>query len=235
MMMLGLVAVAAVMQQQAKPVLWLDLQGNITIAGKPVEPRYTTGASPLETTLGTVYSFTGDHGAMLFQDPQPLKLTGSITVSTWLFLRSYVKHGSNAQILFRGDDRGGLDPYSLRIEHDNVLAFQIQDAQNVGASVKASFPLGKWVHIVASFNDKNGELAMWLNGEPIAHTFTHIRPFGELDQGQTPGVAVGNVQHDGPDNEPLNGLVGDLRLYSGVWGPKEVGFNPTLGDQGSTR
>ncbi len=222
---------AATQQKAQTPLLWLDLDGNITVAGKPSAPRITAGASTLETPKGTVYAFNGEHGGVIFPDLDVLRLHGSMTISAWVFLRSYVIKGPNAQIFFRGDNRGGLDPYSLRIEGDKTLTFQIQDEKNDTAKVKSpgAPPLGRWFHVVVSFDERNGELAMWLNGEPAAHAFTRIRPFKDLDGGACPGVSVGNLQHDGPDNEPLNGLVGDLRLYDGVLAPREIPGITNLG------
>jgi len=213
------------MKQLPTPVLWLDTRGNITVDGKTFTPRVADGATRYPTPDGIVYNFTGKRGGLHFGDLPELKLTGSITISVWLNPRSYVNDGPGAQILFRGDDRSGLDPYYMAIEDDGTINFAIENETGLGMKVKGELPLNRWTHVLANFNQATGELSLYENGERIAYAHTSKRPYRELDNGYTPGVGIGNVQNDhGPHNQPFNGMLADLRLYSGLLTPEDVGF-----------
>lgn len=223
MVFLGAMALSMV-RQEIQPVLWLDLRGNVTVDGRAVTPRFTPGANRVKTQDGVAYNFNGQHGGILFGDLAPLRLTGSITVSTWINARSYVNDGPGAEILFRGDDRSGYDPYWFVIQDDGTINFCVADGENHGMGVKAELPLNRWVQVTASFNDRTGELNMWLNGERVAYARTSHRPARDLISQYTPGVAIGNVQNDhGPHNQPFNGMIADLRVYPAALTPDDLG------------
>lgn len=211
--------------QAIQPVLWMNLRGDILVSGQPTTPRFTPGASRTRTVDGVAYNFTGVHGGVLFGDLPALKLSDSITVSAWLNPRSYVNDGPGAEILFRGDDRSGYDPYWFVIQGDGTINFCVGDDHDRAMNVKGELPLNRWTHVTANFNATTGELKMWLNGELVGYSRTSLREFVELDKGWTPGVGVGNVQNDqGPHNQPYNGLLADLRLYSQALTPDQVGW-----------
>ncbi|WP_227625111.1 LamG domain-containing protein [Fimbriimonas ginsengisoli] len=213
-------------RQEIVPALWLDLKGNITVAGRPVTPRITPGANRFRGQDGVTYNFSGQHGGVLFDDLPALKLTGSMTVSTWIYPRSYVNDGPGAQILFRGDDRCGYDTYWMVVEGDGTINFAVGNERDQQMKVKAELPLNRWTHITATFDVKTGELAMWFGDERVAYAHTSRRPFANLDPKQAPGVGIGNVQNNlGPHNQPFNGMLADLRLYPAVLTPEEAGFN----------
>jgi len=230
---LGMLGLAAALNQQATPTLWLDLKGNVLVNGQPFQPRLTNGATRVRTPLGMGYNFTGQRGAVLFGDLPALSLSQSITISTWIYPRHAIVSGPGAQILFRGDDRGGYDPYSLRFEDDGALAFQIQNEKNDGWKIRTEIPLNRWSHVVASLDARTGDMAMWLNGIQVGYTKTSRRMFATLDKNLLPGVSVGNVQSDQScDNEPFDGLIADLRIYSTPLTPPEVDFGAIRPDQG---
>lgn len=224
MIIFGLAA-AMVEAQERMPVLWMDRLGQISIEGRSVSPQFNAGAARIQTRDGIAYNFSGHKSGILFGDQPALKLGSSMTVAVWLFPRSYVNDGPGAQILFRGDDRNGLDPYDLVILGDGTVKFDIENDHGQSMEVRAELPLNKWTHVTASFNDADGELTMWLNGVRTANSHTTRKPFVDLDARFAPGVGVGNVQNDkGPHNQPYNGMLADLRLYSSVLTPPEVGY-----------
>ena len=209
----------------APPVLWLNLKGEILVAGQTVHPQINPGVSTNHIPEGIAYRFAGQKSGMLFGDMPALKLSGSITISTWINPSSYVTDGPGAEILFRGDDRDGYDPFYFVIEADGTINFSITDASNAGARVKAEIPLNRWTHVTANYNAETGELNMWLNGEQFAYSRSSHKPFVILDPAYTPGVGVGNVQNDrGPHNQPFRGMIADLRLYGAALTPDQTGF-----------
>jgi hypothetical protein len=219
----ALAALAALSQFQTPPALWVQPDGRISVDGQTVKPRMLGGTRIVRMDGVIAYDFDGHKGGLLFDDAPQLKLVGSMTVSVWLNLRSYVNEGPGAQVLFRGDDRCGLDPYSMSIHSDGTLNFGIQGSDDKGRSVTAEIPLGRWVHVLGNFDFKDGRLEMWMDGKLVGLAYTEYRPFANLDPNWAPGVSVGNVQNDtGPHNQPLNGMVADLRLYRGVYRPDDL-------------
>jgi|SRR5579862_2378284 len=220
---LTFVALLALHAHPDRPVLWLSPSGKIEVAGRPVDARITTGASQIPIPGGFGYDFTGVHGGILLDDIPELRLTGSMTISVWLNLRAYVDSGPGAQVLFRGDDRGGLDPYDLVIHSDGTIWFAIVNQENLGFGICGEIPLNHWTQVVASFDSNRSEMQLWIDRRRIAAAVTSRRPFENLDLAFAPGIGIGNVQNDrGPHNQPLDGVLADLRLYRGAYSPEDI-------------
>lgn len=228
MLLLGVLAATAIGRMETAPVLWVNPQGKVLVQDRPVrEARLTRGAVPVETPFGLGLDFNGTHGGLLLPDLPALALADSMTVSTWVYLRGYVQSGPGAQIFFRGDDRNGLDPYCLTVHSDGNVNFGISDAKNGVDVVAAKVPLNKWIHITASFDAALCEIKLWINDALIKTEPTLHQPFLALSKSNAPGVGIGNVQNDkGPHNQPLNGIVADLRLYDAALKPAEAGWHP---------
>ena len=223
MALLALAAATAIFQHAGAPVLWLAPDGRTYIQGALAGGRLSPGTRVVSLNGMRALDFNGANGGVLFGDHSALALTGSMTVSLWLNLRSYVEQGPGAQVLFRGDDRCGADPYTLAVHRDGTIHFGVQQEDQLGRAVTAEIPLGKWVHVLGNFDVERGRLEMWLNGEMVGLATTQWLPFAKLDKGSAPGVSIGNVQNDrGPHNQPLNGMIADLRLYDRVLRPQDL-------------
>lgn len=232
----SLIAFAAMPKQAPTPTLWLQPSGKVTIEGRTYNPRFAPGTRVIRTNYGATYDFHGMKSGLHFGDLDQLKITDSITISLWINPRSYVNDGPGAQILFRGDDRNGVDPYTLVIHGNGTINFSIQDDKDKGFNVTSELPVNKWSQVVANWDSETGFLKMWLNGELVGLAKTSIRPFANLDSRHAPGVSVGNVQNDqGPHNQPFNGMIADLRLYRGAWSPDELGHGERSVDPPATK
>lgn len=231
--MVGLFALSSlILAPDTEPVLWMRPDATITVQGRAILPTVSPGAKKVPALGGWGYDFDGRRAGLLLPDMPALALTSSMTVSVWIRPRSYVNDGPGAQILFRGDDRCGLDPYSLVILGNGVVVFGVQNDREQGWSVGAELPLNTWTHVTASYEDSPAfgakKLRMWLNGELMTHATTSRTPFSILDKAWAPGVGIGNVQNEkGPHNQPFNGTLFDLRLYQGVFGPGDAGYRPS--------
>jgi hypothetical protein len=211
--------------QAPQPALWLHPNGQILIDGQAVSPRFTPGARKIRTEFGTAYDFDGRRGGIHFGDPKNLKFTESFTVALLINARSYVNDGPGAQILFRGDDRNGHDPYTLVIHGNGTINFSIQNEHDRGIHVTSELAKHRWSQVVAHWESETGFLRMWVNGELVGLTKTSLRPFADLDAGTAPGFGIGNVQNEfGPHNQPFNGMLADVRIYRGAWRPEEIDF-----------
>ncbi len=214
-----------------EPVLWLHPDGAVLVAGKPARARATKGAHTVRTPYGLGLDLDGKRGALLLGDEPALALTRSMTVSTWVYLRSYLNDQMGAQILFRGDDRPGLDPYDFVVRGDGTVEFGIGNEAGARPFVAMEIPLKTWVRVTASFDGETGEMRLWMNDRLISTRITEVRPFYDLHKDYLPGVGVGNVETDAGfgNNQPLNGTLADLRLYPAVLEPREAGWRPGSG------
>lgn len=204
------------------PVLWFDSRGALTVAGKPTNARLTTGAQLVRTPYGVGLDVNGRSGGLLVPDSPDLALTRSMTVQAWIYLRSLPAEGQQSQIFFRGDDRLGNDPYDLNI-HNGGVSFGVGKLSDDGAYVATEIPLRQWVRITASYDDEQHELRLWVGNQLVSTRRTQRKPYAELDTRFSPGIGIGNVQNDrGPHNQPLNGMIVDLRLYPTVIEPREA-------------
>lgn len=165
-------------------------------------------------------SFNGSDQRVYIPDNNLFKLTHSLT------LEAYIKPLSDPtakeQIVFRGDDRIGLDPYYLSLEPGGKAEFFIQNGKNQAAFITAALPaIDQWSYIAGTLNGTTGAMDLYINGILSASTITNIRPLGELDKKYLPGIGIGNVQ-SGNYNEYFNGLIDEVRISNVALNPSQL-------------
>ena len=79
---------------------------------------YSTGE------VGKAFSFNGLNGWAALGDPSSLAFTQSFTIEGWIKVNGLPTNYNFGSIMFRGDDRGGLDPYQLVILPNGDLRFE---------------------------------------------------------------------------------------------------------------
>jgi streptogramin lyase len=168
---------------------------------------YTTGE------VGKAFSFNGSNGWASLGDPSSLAFTPSFTIEGWIKVNGLPTNNNFGSIMFRGDDRGGLDPYSLDLLPDGQLRFEVCSGPGT-ADVYAPVPMGQFVHVAATLDDATGAMTLYENGAVVAQTTTTVRPFGALDPTQEPGVGIGNSNALDNYNVPFNGLIDELSVYN---------------------
>ena len=172
------------------------------------------GAGYAAGQVGQAFDFDGVNDRVQLPDSESLKLTESLSIEGWINVRSYPNSG-HGLILFRGDDRGGLDPYFMTIRPDGALQFSIT-ALGGGATLTAPISLNQFLHVAGTLDDATGTMRLYVDGFMAAETTTNVRPFGDLDASQNPGIGIGN--HGGasatPHNFPFDGLIDELSVYN---------------------
>ena len=207
------------------PVIWIDPRGDILVDSQEVTPKFDAGVEKVKTPYGMGYDFNGAKSGIRLPDQGTFKITGDLSISAWLFVRNFAPNGEQSEVLFRGDDRNGLDPYGIMVTHDGSVKFYIYNEKNQEAEAKTALPLNQWAHVLGTLNAATGEISIYLDGNKMTTVSTKIRPFSELEQKSAPGVGIGNVQSDkSPSNQPLNGILADVRLYARLTTPAETGF-----------
>jgi hypothetical protein len=188
----------------------------------PSPLRMRPGTSVIRTPHGVGIDFSGPDGGIMFDDLPQLGKSGSLTVVTWLYPRAFAWRGPNAQIFFRGDDRNGLDSYSLCLRNDGRLHWIVQGADQGWSGVSVPITLNRWVHVVASFDSANGTMRLFVNGSISDSSRATVKPLGPLDPQDRPGVGVGNVQTDqGPHHQPFDGMLSGFQVFDQVVRPPE--------------
>src|SRR5262249_57727802 len=75
--------------------------------------------------VGQAFSFNGQNGWAALGDPASPAFTGSFSIEGWVEVNGLPTNYNFGTIMFRGDDRGGLDPYVLTIKPNGNLQFGI--------------------------------------------------------------------------------------------------------------
>jgi hypothetical protein len=200
----------------------LDSSGN-GLNGTPYgNPVYTAVNAIPGSALAL--SFNGFRARVAIPDGPQFQLTQSLTLEAYVKLTGFPTGPSTeAQIVFRGDDRGALDPYQLVISSQNTLCFQVTDADNTMSSVCSPhpFPLNQWLHVAGTLDDASGIQNLYINRALVATTTTTIRPFGALDPTQNPGLGIGDVQ-SANYAEYFNGLIDEVRISNAALTPAQL-------------
>lgn len=185
-----------------------------TIFGRPVY-RAVEGISGLE--------FNGGNDRVFVADDPAFGMSGSFTLEA-IIRCDGIFPGSEFQnqIVMRGDDRAGLDPWVLAVALDGRLMFQIQDANNRYVQLLSPGPLptGRIVHVAGVFTAETKQLDLYIDGKRVSSAETNLRPMARLDAGASPGVGIGNVQ-SGTYRQGFNGLIAEVRITSGALRPVE--------------
>jgi hypothetical protein len=185
-----------------------------------------TGVTYTAGEVGQAFSFDGTDDRAQIVDNSTLQFTTSMTIEGWIKVNAFPSGSpdDHGEIFFRGDDRGGLDPYSLSVEPNGTLNFQVTDATNAGASLAAPIATGQFIHVAGTLDNATGTMCLYENGVIVAQQVTTIRPFQNLDPTQNPSIAIGN--HGGypnsPHNFPFNGLIDELSVYNRALTASEV-------------
>jgi hypothetical protein len=176
---------------------------NATAVGGPVYQASLTQSG----SKGLLFDGVNDRIAI--PDDPRLALTGSLTLEAIVRIDGYSASSADFnQIVFRGDNRGGFDPYFLAIRPSTGrLFFHIADAANNPAAISSSWalPLHEWLHVAGTLDDATGTMRLFVNGQQVASATTGLRPFATLT-GVSPGLGIGNVQSGG-NTQYFDGMI----------------------------
>ncbi len=181
-----------------------------------------TGVTYAAGEVGKAFSFDGADDWAALGDPSSLAFTASFTIEGWIKVNGLPTNYNFGSIMFRGDDRPGLDPYTLVVLPNGDLRFDINGYPTGDTSVEAPIPMGQFVHVAATLDDATGAMTLYENGAVVAQTTTTVRPFGALDPTQEPGVGIGNSNALDNYDVPFNGLIDELSVYNRALTPGEV-------------
>lgn len=195
---------------------WWRAEGN----AKDVTGQHD-GAAPFGDAyaggeVGQAFDFDFSWRRVSIPDSPAFQLTNAMTLEGWVYLRAY-----GGFICFRGDNRGGLDTWTLDTYQSGFVNFQIDDESNNYSSIRAPIALNQWQHVAATWDRSTGDMKVYINGSLITQTNTSIVPIGVLDPGSDPAIGIGN--HGGTFHQfPMNGLVDEFAIYDRALDAVEV-------------
>jgi hypothetical protein len=201
---------------------------NATAVGGPL---YTSNvpANPVPLTLQpnpTALSFNGTSQRITISNGDAgLTLTHSLTLEAYIYVQPLLNGNPDGNIIFRGDDSAGFDPYRLAVENINsstaslVFAVTADDpihGQEI-ANVTTTVPNNTWIHVAGTLDDATGNMDLYVNGTLQSSINTSIRPF-ELLFGANPGIGVGALQDGG---EYFHGMIDEVRISNTALTPSQ--------------
>jgi len=190
---------------------------NATPFGGPVYRSVAIPQSKLGVSLGL--EFNGSSSRLYVPDNPAFYLTNALTLEAFI---NY-KGGPNgaAQIVFRGDDRIGFDPYSLLI-YNGRLTFMIVDGANNYSTLSSpdAIVTNQILHVAGTWDGSSGLQKLFINGTQVAAASTAIRPFGALVPSSTPGIGIGNVQSSNY-NQYFEGIIDLVRISDTALSPDQ--------------
>jgi hypothetical protein len=188
--------------------------GNARDALREIDGQVYGGVTYVPARVGKGFFFNGTDGAVNVPDAEPLRLTKSLSISAWVRVDSYpAEEQDYGQIVFRGDERGGNDPYFLGVRHNGDIVFGV-DSGNGYADVKTHIPLDWFIHVTASLDDATGRMLLLFDGRVMALNTTDVRPFRDLDPTAHPGVGIGNhaCRPESRWNQPFHGIIDEVEI-----------------------
>lgn len=198
---------------------WWQAEGNgndVTGAHNGTTPF---GMTYVQGEVGQAFSYHYDSYDMTrvtIPDSPDFKLTSSMTIEAWIYPKAACFY-----VFFRGDDRSGLDPYSVDCRHAGTIGFGIDDLNGHAARVEAPIQYNQWQHVAATLDGATGDMRMYVNGVLGGQINTSVRPAAELDPAYDPGVGIGNVEGTF-QTWPFNGMLDEVALYSRALSPDEI-------------
>ena len=162
----------------------LDSSGN-NLHGTPLDGPVYRMMTDSHGSLGL--GFDGVNDRVTIADDPLFELTQSLTLEAIIRINSLT--GASQMIVVRMDDRGGLDPYQLKVTREGLALF-IFDSPTERTSLVSpdSLPLNETVHLAGTLDDATGEMKLYVNGSVSAEKITDQRPIGQLETGRRPGV-----------------------------------------------
>jgi hypothetical protein len=189
-----------------------DVAGSY-LNGTPFDgPIYRESPIP-DSWLGLEFTGGGTGTQRVFiPDSTRLYLTHSLTLEAFIRYDGIPTPDTLAsQIVFRGDSRDALDPYTLAIRKNGRLFLDISSlTERVQLESPESLPLGQYIHVAGTLNDATGEMKLFVNGVEVASKLTAARPFGALT-GPDPGIGIGNVQSNS-SKQGFGGMIDEVRI-----------------------
>jgi hypothetical protein len=186
----------------------------------------TRGVTSVPGVKGLAWHFDGSRSGIILRDTPALAFTGAFTIALWFKAERLPGPDLYAsQLFFRGDDRVGLDPYSLTIQPNGKVAFIIDSGKGGDIALSPDkAPVGKWTHLLGEFDPDRKLLRLYVDGKLVGEKKTLFSPMGPLEPAQKPGIGIGNTQDPEAYNQPFIGAIDDVQVWNRALTTKEAAY-----------
>ncbi len=168
----------------------------------------------------SAYYFNGTSSRIFIADSTIFQIVSNLTLEAFIFAESPLDTYYQNQIVFRGDDRGGFDPYVLQLDGGTNLGFWITGQGNNVAAVQKPISLGSWHQVAGTFDAALGIMNLYVDGVLVASNATSIIPVALLT-GTNPGLGIGDVESTSYA-EHFHGIISNVRIYNRTLSPSDV-------------
>lgn len=175
-------------------------------------PQYSSVAGGGSTGM----DFDGNGDLAWRSDSSAFRLT-SLTIEA--FVR-YDGGSGLRQIVFRGDQRGGRDPFYLAV-FNGSLRFNISDLSSDRILDAAPLlPVGELVHVAATLDHATDRMTIYVNGSEIAsQSAAGVRPdVGLYSSGR---VSVGGLSDGLGYGQYFDGIIDEVRIADTALNPSQ--------------
>ena len=195
-----------------------DLSGN----GNTGTITNMTSANSVAGKIGQGLRFEGTN-RVIVNDSASLDVTGTITLSAWIYKTAHPAAGNFHTIVSKGTNSSAESNYELMtygISNTEKLVFYYSNQG--GKSIRGNTPLNlnTWYHVVAVYNDTANTINLYVNGVLETGTISSGNP-------ETNSIVANNQKlslgaRDGSQNMVSGGTLDDLRIYNRALSTSEV-------------
>lgn len=188
---------------------------NGTVFGNPVYTSLPGGDTGLD--------FSNDHvrvtSTAAFVSP-------SLTVEAQIAIHAF---GGLRQIVFRGNELGGRDPFYLAIFNNN-LRWLITDSGGTIAFLDYDISgfLNKQIHVAGTIDNGTGNMGLYVNGSQVLSQNTAVRPVYPITTGSGCGISIGALHDCVNTAQHFDGLIGEVRISNMALTPTQFLGSPTV-------
>lgn len=202
-------------------VAWWPMEGNAKDIVGGNDGAFRRGVSAVPGMVGVGLQFDGNGSGIVVRDAPALQFTDSFSISMWVMVQAFPGPGGQSQIFFRGDGRGGLDPYSLYLSPGGKIGVTA-DSGTETLRMETPLPERTPIHVSAVLDARQQVARIYLNGKVAAEAKTRVRPFRDLVASAHAGIGIGNTQYPGEYEQAFHGILDDLQVHNRTLTPDEV-------------
>jgi PKD repeat protein len=213
-------------------VSWWPADGNTDDIMDGNHGTLLNGATYDSGMVGQAFSFDPVNDCVSIPDSDNLKITKSLSIDAWLYIKSYPPAAqAHGLVIFRGDDRGAMDPYYIAIQPYGSIRFHVEST-SARTNLETPIEKNKWVFVAATLDDATGKMRIYIDGALAAEQTTSIRPFKDLHPSYSPGIGIGNHAPSSKHNMPYHGLIDEMEVFNRVLNPLEIKLMYEAGSAG---
>jgi len=195
------------------------------------ELRFGAGYAPGK--VGRAFHFTASRQRMHIEDAKDFVINGSFTLAGWVYVEEFPGQGGAGAICLRGDNRPGLDTWSISTQPDQRIAFGVDSEDNQDTTVFAPAKLGQWFHVAGVYDEHGRRLSLYLDGQLAAEKDDPVKPIWQLDPANEPGIGLGNTEGTVHDFS-FRGRIDEWAIYSRALSEDEIQTLVDLGNAGES-